>query len=73
MWMKEIIRAAPGCFIGRRQPRIVEENIAELSLCFQGGREEGDILFERCENGGAGIFTPMVRGGITCSVFMSSV
>lgn len=46
MWMKEIIRAAPGCFIGRRQPRIAEENIAELSLYFQGGREEGDVLFE---------------------------
>lgn len=46
MWMKEIIRAVPGCFIGRRQPRILKENIAELSLCFQGGREEGEILFE---------------------------
>lgn len=45
MWMKEIIRAVPGCFIGRRQPRILE-NIAELSLCFQGGGEEGDRLFE---------------------------
>lgn len=46
MWMKEIIRAVPGCFIGREQPRILEENIAELSLCFRGGGEEGEGLFE---------------------------
>lgn len=44
--MKEIIRAVPGCFIGCRQPRILEENIAELSLCFRGGGEEGEGLFE---------------------------
>lgn len=49
--MKEIIRDVPGCFIGRRQPRILE-NIAELSLCVcvcvwcggGGGGESG--LFE---------------------------
>lgn len=42
--MKEIIRAIPGCFIGHRQRRILEENIAELSMCFfQGG---GEGLFE---------------------------
>lgn len=46
LWMKEIIRAVPGCFIGRRQPRILEKNIAELSLCFRGGGEEGEGLFE---------------------------
>jgi len=46
LWMKEIIRAVPGCFIGRRQSRILEKNIAELSLCFQGEREEGKELFE---------------------------
>lgn len=46
MWMKEIIRVVPGCFIGHRQPRILEENIAELSLCFRGGGEEGERLFE---------------------------
>lgn len=46
VWMKEIIRAVPGCFIGRRQPRMLEENIAELSLCFQGGGEKGEGLFE---------------------------
>lgn len=46
MGMKEIIRAVPGCFIGCRQPRILEENIAELSLHFQGGGEDGERLFE---------------------------
>ena len=47
MWMKEIIRAVPGCFIGRRQPSILAENIAELSLCFQGeGGSGGERLFE---------------------------
>lgn len=46
MWMKEIITAVPGCFIGCRQPRILEENIAELSLCIwvRERRERG--LFE---------------------------
>lgn len=34
VWMKEIIRGILGCFIGRRQRRILEENIAELSMCF---------------------------------------
>lgn len=41
MWMKEIIRAVPGCFIGHRQLKILEENNAELSLCFQGGKRGG--------------------------------
>lgn len=46
--MKRIIRDVPGCFIGLRQPKILE-NIAELSLCvcvcaMGGGAESG--LFE---------------------------
>lgn len=46
MWMKEIIRAVPGCFIGRRQPRILEENIAESCHCVfgEGERRERDCL-----------------------------
>lgn len=44
--MKETIRAVPGCFIGRRQPRILEKNIAGLSFLFRGGGEDGERLFE---------------------------
>lgn len=68
MWMKEIIRAVPGCFIGHRQPKILEENSCH---CVFGGRRKGgeagrEIVWtgsKRCENGGAGIFTPRVCTG----------
>ena len=75
MRMKEIIRAVPGCFIGRRQPRNLEENIAELSLCFSGrGRAIVWTGSKRCENGGAGIFTPRVcAGGLHATFFMSPI
>lgn len=45
LWMKKIIRAVPGCFVGCGLPWILE-NISELSLCFQAGRVETEELFE---------------------------
>lgn len=36
MWMKEIIRGVPGCFMGRRQPRIVGEEYGGAVIVFSG-------------------------------------
>lgn len=77
MWMKEIIRGVLGCFMGRRQPRILGEEYGGAVIVFS-GRGETVCLnpgSKRCESGGAGIFTAglCADGGITGNVCVSLV